>query len=173
MKKSIAAVIISLFCLLVLMVFSGCVRVVPYDNMESLQKLKNSIDSDLNIIFPDTTIYKFAEDAQYLKVYKGKSNLVQGYNFGGDLDAAHSDTLLWNLNFTCRIIETTYDERNPAPPINANTKILGVDVYEQILDESDDPDLHDLGWYPEESKIVHYSYQFDLKGCRYSVSGTM
>ena len=146
---------------------------IPSESFETLEKLKDAIDSDLGIIFPDTSNYIFNQRAMYQKVYKGQTNIVVGYDFAGDIESANMTTNLWRLNFKCRIINATYDKNYPITHLNYNAKVLDTDVEEQILDKTDDPNVSALGWYPEGSKIIHYSYDFDFKGRRYSVSGTL
>lgn len=173
MKKIIIPVVVAVLILLFISYAYTSIKKLPYDKFESLQELKNSISSDLGIRFPETTGYEFEKDAIYQKNYVGKSNTVMGYSYGGELDTSDSHTDLRKINFGCTKLAAVYDERNPVPPLDANTKILVIDVYEQIQDESEDSNLSKLGWYPEDSKIVNYYYQFDLEGCRYYISGTL
>lgn len=172
-RIKILAIILLVF-LLIPVAFSKCViRPVPYEYFDSLQELKDSIGNVPNIYFPDTERYVFSDEAKFQKVYKGKSNILQGYYFNDELDASESDTSLFYLQCICNILEKQYDERNPAPPLNANTKVLGTDVNEKIREESGDPNMSASDWYPEGSKIVNFSYQFDFKGCRYTVKGNL
>ncbi len=171
MKKTIIAIVFTFLSLLILMTFSGCVlRPTPSEYFDSLQELKDSISNNSSILFPDTTDYVFVDSVKFSKVYRGKSNILEGYSYGGDLIVGQSDTHLSSIYFICEILDVAYDDRNPAPKLDANTKILGVDLYEKITDQSENPDYLASGNFQEGSKIIGYIYQFDLNGCRYSIS---
>jgi hypothetical protein len=174
MEKSIKFLVSLLLTFLVLAAFFGCYeRSLPYDYFKSLQELENSIDSGLSVVFPDTTRYQFADKYFYRKVYKGKSNIVQGYDLGGDLDPSKSDTSLWDMSVSCRLLDATYDKRNPEPSLCANINECNTDIFEQIIDKSNDADLQKLNLYPKGAKIVCYIYDFDFNGCRFYVNGTL
>lgn len=171
MGKFTKTAAIILFLFLISMTFLGCIRKTPHDEFQSLQELKDSLNSDSRIIFPDLAGYEYDKNyPQYWKVYRGKSNVIQGYNIGSKLDPAKSESNLWSLIFTCRLLDTTYDKSNPEPALNANMKVSGIDVSEGIVDTPNDPHTN---LYPEGSRNISIGYAFDSDGCRYNVAGNL
>ncbi len=175
MKKKRISIVFLLLLLIIFTTLSGCIRPTPYEYFDSIQELKDSIGNNPSIIFPDTTGYVFADEAQYRKTYIGKSNIFQGYFFNGELDETKCDISLFSLNCICNILEKQFDERNPPPDLEPNTEISGINVVEKLYDASEDPNTYALKPYlgQEGSKIHVFHYQFDLSGCRYFVLGHM
>ncbi len=174
MRKTIIHIVILLLLLMICATFSGCVlRPTPYEYYDSLQELKDSVGNNSSILFPDTTDYVFVDSVKFSKVYRGKSNILEGYSYGGDINKSKSKTNLYRLRLKCEILKVAYDDKNPTPELNANTKIIDYDVYKRITDQSKNPDYLALERYREGSKIISYFYEFDIRECRYYISAEL
>ena len=161
---SLLILTISISCL------AGC-SVAPITEFNSVAEVQEAIKASPEMILPDISGYKYAENSYFMVGYIKSKKIPAMYGISGKIN--NSDSELSELNLSCKIINYYAERGTVFEDLNLNAEYFGKQISENIVNDTENPDAWQFGDLAEGSWIYSFVYAFDLGECRYVVASNL